>query len=295
MSAGARPWFQGPFDALGRVDWSALGRSALEYAAPAFLLQGLLLKLGGGALWLPLSWRGALLALGTLLGQAIFSHARHRYRPAAADAEPGGEPAARTRPERIRGRKAREAASRESAAARDRRHAAMRYGALCAVLVLGHVFLRVRCIEPIVIPTVPAATIDIDELPFHFDVKAVGRDGSEVRAANGSSAITNGPYVGTVLVPLRYLDPHNRALVRAAAERGQNLVKEYASASPEDLLDVLAREHLALSITIALFVVLYFGLVSAASAAYGYSFDLREEGLAYLIERFLPWLLPRRT
>ncbi len=253
-----------------------LARQALLFTVPALFLQFLLVRLGGGALWLPGEWRGVLLIVGVLAGQVAFGWA-HRSPPRLPEhhAQRSGE---------------RAESEEDPLLEHEKRLSALRWAGLCVCFLLGYVFLRTQCVENATISSEVAQSINPGELPFYFDLHEV-EPLHEVRAsAQAPSAPIAKPLTGTVLVPLFLTDEADRAVQRGRRTEGQNLFQYYLCVAPESLIALVDRNHLAFATTIALFALAFFGIVSTASIAYGRVFSVPEElgaGAVELAHRLL--------
>lgn len=238
-----------------------LVRQALLYTVPALFLQILLVRLGGGALWLPGEWRGVLLIVGVLAGQAAFGWA-HRSAPRL--------------PEHEAPRAAAPAESEEDPRLEHgKRVSALRWTGLCVCFVLGYVYLRTQCVENATIPARVAQSIHPGELPFYFDLHEV-EPLHEVQASTQPQPVAK-PMTGTVLVPLFLTDEADLAVQSGRRAEGQNLFQHYLGCAPESLIALVDRNHAAFATTIALFALAFFGIVSTASIAYGRVFSVPEE------------------
>lgn len=269
---------------LRAAGWKSLARTVLLFTVPAFFLQIMLVKLGGGALWLPEQWRSVLLVVGVLVGQVCFGWAHERPPGSAPEHNLlDGEPVEPAR-DRVARRKAREREEQHARIEHQRRISAAKWLGVCVVLVLGYVLARTLCVESATIPADVSATLDIRELPYYFDVQPVVA-AEDAHAAGPAEPTQEGQrkaqaptaLTGTVLVPIFLSDPGDLAALEGRREEGQNIYQHYLQEAPESLIALVSRNHVPFAATIALFAVLYFGIVGTASIAYGRMFSAPEE------------------
>ncbi|HVS18411.1 MAG TPA: hypothetical protein VMT18_07420 [Planctomycetota bacterium] len=264
-------------------------RTFFVYLLPALFVQLFLTQLSGSALLLPESWRGLVILVSVLLGQACFNLARSdpRLMQHPRDGEEEGDvqpPEARATGKRARHEVRRD--SKRELRRRDRTHRRNRsvlpWLAAGVLLLVVQVGLRVRCVVPFNIPHQVAKSTDTtpDDLPYYFALDPPWGDAGVVLADGPRRDLS-----GTLLYPLWIGNALTRDLIDSVEQAyGVRWTEHYMNIDPEQVVEALKKERLSMAVTICAFALVHLGLVVTLSTAYGRMFSVPEETGAKLCE-----------